>query len=160
MHVKTIVKEDFVNYKKPSMLIGAVSCNWKCCSDVGKSFELCQNSIWYSSPTAYINDEMLCKDYLGNPLTSAIVFGGLEPLDQFDEIVEFIELLREVFKCEDDVVIYTGYNKDEISDQIDSLRKYKNIIVKFGRYVPNQPAHYDEVLGVYLASDNQYAEQL
>ena len=88
------------------------------------------------------------------------MFGGLEPLDQFDEIVEFIELLREVFKCEDDVVIYTGYNKDEISDQIDSLRKYKNIIVKFGRYVPNQPAHYDEVLGVYLASDNQYAEQL
>lgn len=28
------------------------------------------------------------------------------------------------------------------------------------RYIPNQEKHYDEVLGIYLASDNQYAEKL
>lgn len=40
------------------------------------------------------------------------------------------------------------------------LKKYKNIIVKFGRYIPNQKKHFDPVLGVELASDNQHAEKL
>ena len=40
------------------------------------------------------------------------------------------------------------------------LKKYKNIIVKFGRFIPNQEKQYDEVLGVYLASNNQYGEKL
>ena len=56
-----------------------------------------------------------------------------------------------------EVTLIAGKNR---SLEKRARRKYKNIIVKFGRYVPNQPAHYDEVLGVYLASDNQYAEQL
>jgi len=34
-----------------------------------------------------------------------------------------------------------------------------NIIVKFGRYRPNQEKHYDKILGVFLASDNQYAKE-
>ena len=38
------------------------------------------------------------------------------------------------------------------------LELYENIIVKFGRYVPNQLPHYDNVLGIKLASDNQYAK--
>lgn len=38
--------------------------------------------------------------------------------------------------------------------------KWKNIIVKFGRFIPNQHPHYDEVLGINLASDNQYAEKI
>ena len=36
--------------------------------------------------------------------------------------------------------------------------KWENIIIKFGRYIPNQEKHYDDVLGIELASDNQYAE--
>ena len=60
----------------------------------------------------------------------------------------------------DDIIIYTGYDKNEIEDQIMILKKYKNIIVKFGRYVPGQQAHFDKVLGVELASDNQYAEKI
>jgi hypothetical protein len=40
------------------------------------------------------------------------------------------------------------------------LWDYKNIIIKYGRYIPNQTPHYDEVLGVYLASDNQYAVRI
>ena len=38
------------------------------------------------------------------------------------------------------------------------FRMYGNIIVKYGRYVPNQKPHYDELLGILLASDNQYAK--
>ena len=61
-------------------------------------------------------------------------------------------------KTEDDIVIYTGYQKEEISYAIDWLHLFSNIIVKFGRFIPNQQPHYDEILGVKLASDNQYAE--
>ena len=40
------------------------------------------------------------------------------------------------------------------------LKKYSNIIIKFGRFIPNQKPHYDPVLGVELASDNQYGEKI
>ena len=33
----------------------------------------------------------------------------------------------------------------------------KGVIIKFGRFIPNRPSRYDEVLGVTLASDNQFA---
>lgn len=46
------------------------------------------------------------------------------------------------------------------TDKFHVLSEYKNIVVKFGRYIPGQEKHYDEVLGVYLASDNQYAEKI
>ena len=32
--------------------------------------------------------------------------------------------------------------------------------MKFGRYIPNKKKHYDPVLGVYLASNNQFGEKL
>ena len=57
-------------------------------------------------------------------------------------------------------MIYTGYDKQEICEQIDKMMNFKNIIIKFGRYVPNQKEHYDEVLGINLASNNQYAEEI
>ncbi len=95
--------------------------------------------------------------YLNNPLTSAIVIGGLEPFEQSTELFRFIFMLRRVFGCNDDVVIYTGYTEDEIKDDVKNLSAYENIIIKFGRYRPDQEAHYDDVLGVNLVSDNQYA---
>ena len=74
----------------------------------------------------------------------------------------FIKKFREF--SNDDFVIYTGYNKEEERPQtlIKFIKEnqYKNIIIKYGRYIPNQTPHYDEVLGVNLASDNQYAERL
>lgn len=62
--------------------------------------------------------------------------------------------------CDDDVVIYTGYYPDEIKDALDVLKGFNNIIIKFGRYIPNRQSRYDEILGVTLASDNQYAERI
>jgi len=62
-------------------------------------------------------------------------------------------------KCDDPIIIYTGYNKNEIQC-LDILNNYNNIIIKYGRYIMGQQPHYDEVLGVKLASDNQYAEKL
>ena len=79
-----------------------------------------------------------------NDLTSAIVFGGLEWMDQFLELLECIEAFRK--KTMDDIIVYTGYDKEEIEEKIILLKKYKNIVVKFGRYVPGQQPHYDKVL--------------
>ena len=83
---------------------------------------------------------------------------GLEPFDSWDDLLKLIGETRNL--TDDDIVIYTGYNKDEIKDKIYLLSEYKNIIIKYGRYVPNQEKHYDDILGVYLASNNQYAEKI
>ena len=34
---------------------------------------------------------------------------------------------------------------------------WDNIIIKFGRFIPDQKSTFDSVLGVELASQNQYA---
>ena len=44
--------------------------------------------------------------------------------------------------------------------KINILKQYPNIIIKFGRFKPNQKSHYDDVLGVNLISDNQYGEKI
>ena len=161
MRVKTIVDEDFVNYKKPAMFIGTISCGGKCCIEAGIPLSVCQNDGWRSGTPVVLSDRELCQRYLTNPLTKAIVFGGLEPFEQFKELERFIFTLRRVFGCDDDVVIYTGYNPEELSFELNVLSgHYNNIIVKFGRFVPNSQHRFDEVLGVELASDNQYAVQI
>ena len=47
MRVKTIVDEDFTNYKKPAMFIGTISCGGKCCIEAGIPLSVCQNDGWY-----------------------------------------------------------------------------------------------------------------
>ena len=110
--------------------------------NVGK--ELCQNSPLALSPTKEIDVEKIVEEYMKNDLTSAIVFAGLEWLDQFLELLECIEAFRK--KTNDDIIVYTGYDKDEIQEHIRTLKKYSNIIIKFGRYIPNQKKHYDKIL--------------
>lgn len=154
MIIKKIIDEDFSNYKKPSMLIAMPRCTMKC------GEELCQNSPWLKQPDIKINNRELVERYLNNNLTHAIVFGGLDPIDTFDDLWWFISILRASYRCNDDIVIYTGYNKDEILDKVEMFKQFPNIIIKFGRYIPGQQPHYDEVLGVKLASDNQYAEKI
>ena len=156
MEIKGIIHEDFVNYKVCSMTIAMPYCTFKCDKECGSN--VCQNSKLVKDPTIDIPAAKIIDQYLYNPLSHAIVFQGLEPFDSYNDLYYFIYALRFVFKNNDPVVIYTGYNKDEILSKIDDLRKFNNIIIKFGRYIPNQKPHYDEILGVNLASDNQYAE--
>ena len=155
MKIKFIKDEDIVNYKKISMFIGAVSCTWKCCIEAGLPCSLCQNYPWSKNDVIVMSNEELVQRYLNNPLTEAIVIGGLEPFDQFKDMMYFIAHLRHY--TDDDVVIYTGYNRAEIEKEVKELQRYSNIIIKYGRYIPNKNYRYDEVLDVKLASDNQYA---
>ena len=154
--VKGITDEDFVNYKLPSMFIASPSCTFKCEKECGVS--CCQNSSLAQQPEYNLDSDAVIKRYLRNPMTKAICFGGLEPFDRVFDILEFVSHLRIIYGCDDPVVIYTGYYPEEIEKPLERLRKFKNIIVKFGRYIPGQEPHHDEVLGVMLASDNQYAE--
>lgn len=155
MIIKQLLDEDFVNYKKAAMFIGFPKCNFKCDKESGE--QVCQNGALANAPKIEIETEALIKRYMQNDITNAIVIGGLEPFDSYDQLFEFITLLR--MKCNDDVVIYTGYYKKEIKGLIDELLQFKNIIIKYGRYIPNRKKCFDEVLGVYLASDNQFAEK-
>lgn len=157
MKIRALVQEDFLQYKKPSMFIGTCYCTWKCCREYG-DIKICQNSNLAKEPIRYIEDSKLVNRYLENDITKAIVFGGLEPLEQYNELDNFIDVFRKY--SDDDIVIYTGYNEEEVGLYISELKKYKNIIIKFGRYIPNDTSHYDNILGVELASSNQYAKKI
>jgi len=160
MIIKGIIDEDFVNYKKPAMVIEFPYCDFKCDKECGKA--VCQNSPLTKIHNIKIEEKYIIEKYLKNPITEAIICQGLEPLDTMVMLFLFIKKFREF--SNDDLVIYTGYNKEEerSQDLIEFIKRnqYKNIIIKYGRYIPNQIPHYDEVLGVKLASDNQYAERL
>ena len=154
--IKGIRMEDFTNYKKPSMYIAFPSCTFKCERECGQ--KICQNSSLVQSKTLEVDVKYIVNKYINNPITSAIVIGGLEPLDSKEDLLILISYLRT--STQDDIIIYTGYKEEEIKNQLQYLRAYRNIIVKFGRFIPNQQPHYDDVLGVMLASDNQYAERI
>jgi len=158
MVVKNIIEEDFVNYKKPSMFIITPKCNFKCCRELGN--DICQNLDVIKYSDIEIEDNEIISKYLSNKITKSIVIGGLEPLDTFSEVYWFIDSLREIYGCHDDVVIYTGYYPQEVEDKILQLKNFDNIVIKYGRFIPDQESHLDEVLGVMLASDNQWAERI
>jgi len=160
MKVQNIIDEDVVNYKKTSMFIGTIKCDGKCWKDLGMKKDLCQNYSLYNKPHFDYPDDAIIDRYIKNPLSHAIVFGGLEPLLQQEELLTFIDTLRNKYKCADDVVIYTGYYIYEIKDFVDNISKYENIIIKYGRYIPNRNKVYDSILGITLASDNQFAVKI
>ena len=157
MRVKDILSEDFINYKLPSMFIATCFCDYKCCKEQGLNIGVCQNAPLSQNPNKEIDDEIIYNQFISNPISKVIVFGGMEPILQIEEIIDLIDL----FRSKGDksyFVIYTGYYPNEIKNELTKLKQYDNIIVKFGRFIPNQPSRYDEILGVTLASNNQYAE--
>lgn len=153
MKIKQLVDTDFTNYKKPSLFILFPTCSFKCDKEYG--CKICQNSSLANQPTFDVSIESIYQFYETNPVTEAFVLGGLEPFDS-PELLEFIEYIRQ--RTDDDIVIYTGYEESEIKRITEQLKQYKNIIIKFGRYVPRGSAYFNEILGVRLASKNQYAK--
>ena len=167
MKLKGVIEEDFLNYMKISMTLEFPYCSFKCDKECGQ--QVCQNSSLAATPNIEVNEIELIQKYLNNPISEAIVCQGLEPFDSILSLMNFIYLLRVTYNCHDDIVIYTGYTKEEVSKMLipvlqepllTKLKNYDNIIIKYGRFIPNQLSHYDPVLGLILASDNQYAERI
>lgn len=158
MRLKNIIDTDIVNYKEINMTLEFAVCTLKC--DELNGCHVCQNSPLLFQPDINIENEEIIRRYMGNKLTHAVVCAGLEPLDQFAELISLIKDFRKV--SDDDIVIYTGYTEEELETMgcIDMLKHYHNIIIKVGRYIMNCEPHYDELLGVELASPNQYAVRI
>ena len=159
IELKGIIWEDFVNYKKPCMTLMFPKCSFKCDKENGA--QLCQNWGLAAAPSQTVQIESLMERYKSNPITEAIVLQGLEPLDSPIDCYIVAAALRRL-KINDDLVIYTGYypNEKDVGQIIDSIAFLipGHLIVKWGRYIPNQEPHLDPILGVKLASDNQYGE--
>ena len=155
MIVKGIIFQDFINYKKPAMVIEMPYCDFKCDKQCGS--QVCQNSDLAHQPNIDVDSKKIIEQYISNPITEAIVFQGLEPFYN-EDILSWVDLIRTY--THDDIIIYTGFNPEEIKIYLTSLQKYDNIIIKYGRFIPNQKSHYDPILGINLASPNQYAERL
>lgn len=156
MIIKGITDEDFVNYHLPSMFIAFPRCTFKCEKECG--IQCCQNAALANEPLISISEKELVRRYMENPISRALVCGGLEPFDSYQDLTELIKAFRAY--SSDDIVIYTGYEKDEIEALVEMLKPFKNIVIKFGRYIPNREPIDSILLGVTLASDNQYAERI
>ena len=156
MKLKGIIDCDFTNYKEPVMTLEMPLCDFKC--DKLNGCQVCQNSKLAVEPDIEVSERTLWDLYKNNPLTKGFCLQGLEPLDSENELYDFVDFIRSGMNCDDPIIIYTGYNKEEKTNVIDILKNYPNIIIKWGRFILGNDPHYDETLGVNLASDNQYAE--
>ena len=158
MKLKGIIDCDFTNYKEPVLTLEFPYCDFKC--DKTNKCQVCQNSALATEPDINISLQEIWGLYKQNPLTKGFCCQGLEPFDSEQELYELIDFIRAGMQCNDPIIIYTGYGKSEISLQLDVLKNYKNIIIKYGRYLIGYEPHYDNILGVKLASNNQYAEKI
>lgn len=159
MSVKEIVDENFQDYKKASMFICAKSCDFKCLTELNKNINICQNMRVSKLPTFDIKISDIFDRYVSNIITRAVIIGGLEPMLQFHEVYSLIYYFRKN-NCPDDFVIYTGYYYREIEQYIKKLQDLDNIIIKYGRYIPDSNPRFDNTLGIILSFDNQYSERI
>ena len=150
--VKSIVDENFQDYKKASMFIAFPKCDFKCFQELGLEISGCQNYEILKMPDIKIKIDKVFERYVKNPITEAVVLGGLEPFFNFDEVYNLISYFRQK-NCNDDFVIYTGYYPNEVENYVEKLKK-------FGRFIPKSASVFDKILGVKLASKNQFAEKI
>ena len=108
MRVKGIVAEDFVNYKFPAMFINTSLCDFKCCREQHLDTGICQNAPLAKAPTQDVPDTVLYEKFSANPITKAVVIGGMEPFLQIDEVESLLSLFREKGD-HSPFILYTGY---------------------------------------------------
>lgn len=171
MKIRGLIDESFADYKKPAMYIAFPYCSFKC--DQLNGCQVCQNSRLAQEPIVDVTKEELIERYLANPITQAIVLSGLEPFDSILDLISFVDAVRNKYQCNDDIVIFTGYTQAEVengkygdgNEELgknfwEYLQNFPNIYIKFGRYVANDESHFDGILGINLASTNQYGVKI
>ena len=123
MLVTNILDEDIINYKKISMFIGTPYCSGKCWRELGLDCSICQNESLRNSKKINIPITDIIDRYDSNPLTEAIVFGGMEPLDSIEDLNAFVLNFR--YRHPDPIVIYTGYTEEEAKENELPIYPYK-----------------------------------
>ena len=86
MRVKGIIEEDFTNFKLPAMFINTSFCDFKCCTESNLGIEVCQNAPLAQAPSKDIPNSVIYQHFANNPITKAVVIGGMEPFLQIDEV--------------------------------------------------------------------------
>ena len=93
MQIKKIIDEDCNDYGKcVSLFIAFPKCDFKCDKECGE--QVCQNSTLAHEININMDNKEIIKRYLNNPITKAIVCGGLEPFDTFKDLYNIIEDIR------------------------------------------------------------------
>jgi len=152
MKLKQILHETYGDYKECSMLLIADNCINKC--------EGCHNQHLLQLESKIFPDEEIIKRFVENPLSKAIIFGGLEPMDQAEEVEKFIfTAINMGIACP--IIIYTSYNPlsyvFRCSNVMEAIKQYLGkVIIKHGPYKKDLKPVFNEDLGVTLASSNQY----
>ena len=149
---------DCVNNKDITFNIAAgVSCSFKCCPEHP---EICQNNPLCQQRVKHVFISKLVNQYVRQKLASSITIQGLEPLDNLIELLWFLWYLRK--QTSDAVFVWTGYTEEEAEWFIKVIKDLNldNIFIKFGRFVLNGEPRFDDVLGVVLASSNQYCKKI
>ena len=143
-------KEVYNDYKKVGVLLATPTCNNNC--------KYCQNEyLKKKKPIEYDISEIF-NFVKKNKLIKSFIFGGLDCMDSFDQTYDIIKEIRKKFDY--DIVLYTGKLKTDINLEIEKLKNFKGIIIKFGKYKKNKEKKYDELLGITLASNNQYSRRI
>lgn len=149
--------DDTTDYKNTSLLLVFPTCKGKC--------EGCQNWKLFNVKSKQYLLKSIIELYKNMKTHKAIVCAGLEPFDSFLELKVLFEEILKLNKITD-FIIYTGYDKEEISFSVKELlkiyKKYNSytknkLIIKYGRYDKNKSEKwYSHSLGVDLATNNQY----
>lgn len=84
--------------------------------------------------------------------TNGIVLGGFEWMEQYDEMINLIEEAR---GANLEVILFTHYTAEEISEYYSELLNYKGVYVKCGEYDKKCLSATYTSYGVPLASTNQ-----
>ena len=158
LDVFTINECDLVNYKDPTFMIASgISCTFKCERECGE--RVCQTHPRLKEEVINYTISNAIWRYDRQSLSTSITFQGLEPLDNIIQLIWFLVEFRK--NHNDKVIIWTGYTEDECEPFINLLKELNisNIIIKFGRYVPNKESHFDELLGVILSNPEQYSKE-
>lgn len=93
MIIKGLIDEDFINYKVASMVIEFPYCDFKC--DRENCNHICQNEYLIKEPDISISYDKIVERYLTNPITKAIIFQGLEPMDSPLDVLNLIATFRQ-----------------------------------------------------------------
>ena len=150
-----------------------VVCRQRQCAPakLSMSKEYIYNSLLHLLDNNSQNKALLCRadaashictqNYLTIPVTV-----GVTPANMYIDNVKITDVSASIGKNSLDVILnynvtYNGQTPTcKPAKSLVYVKNANNIIIKFGRFIPNQQSHYDAVLGIKLASSNQYAERI
>jgi hypothetical protein len=92
MLIKGIKDECLNDFKQIGTLIIFPNCNFKCDHDCGR--HICQNSHLAKEPVMEFPIAKIIKRHLESDFSTALICGGLEPLDSINDLYALIKEFR------------------------------------------------------------------